>query len=225
MSEVCGDGNLWQWSRLEIRLNPLSVNPTKWSNTLKQFVGSRIFIVNFEHISPCFSVSIVNFEHVIAGWERCRRKSNPALNVVPASGYMIMYIVHNSPVKEEWNGHAANKKYLSASKSKGVKQVSGIKSLTIWSYRSMAVLIIFLRKELNEMKNWIQRNYYIFWSSMVEYLQYFEKLSTYDVILLTEKSRNFPKLVENNCTVQLRETLHVKKNIQLRKLLLALVCF
>ena len=31
---------------------------------------SGIFIVNFEHIShlPCFSVSIVNFEHVIAGW-------------------------------------------------------------------------------------------------------------------------------------------------------------
>ena len=29
------------------------------------------FIVNFEHISHlCSSVSIVNFEHVIAGWER-----------------------------------------------------------------------------------------------------------------------------------------------------------
>ena len=25
--------------------------------------------VNFDHISPCSSVSIVNFEHVIAGWE------------------------------------------------------------------------------------------------------------------------------------------------------------
>ena len=29
-----------------------------------------VFIVNFEHISHlCSSVSIVNFEHVIAGWE------------------------------------------------------------------------------------------------------------------------------------------------------------
>ena len=29
-----------------------------------------VFIVNFEHISHlCPSVSIVNFEHVIAGWE------------------------------------------------------------------------------------------------------------------------------------------------------------
>ena len=31
---------------------------------------SGVFIVNFEHIStPCFSVSIVSFEHVIVGWE------------------------------------------------------------------------------------------------------------------------------------------------------------
>ena len=29
------------------------------------------FIVNFEHILHlCSSISIVNFEHVIAGWER-----------------------------------------------------------------------------------------------------------------------------------------------------------
>ena len=27
-----------------------------------------VFIVNFEHISPCSSPSIVNFEQVIAGW-------------------------------------------------------------------------------------------------------------------------------------------------------------
>ena len=34
------------------------------------------FIVNFEHISHlCSSVSIVNFEHVIAGWERFFRLS------------------------------------------------------------------------------------------------------------------------------------------------------
>ena len=36
---------------------------------------------------------------------------------------------------------------------------------------------------------------------MVEDLQYFEKLSTYDVILLTKRTKNFPKLVENNCAV------------------------
>ena len=31
----CGDESLWQWFRLVLRLNPLSANPTKWSNTLK----------------------------------------------------------------------------------------------------------------------------------------------------------------------------------------------
>ena len=32
------------------------------------------FIVNFEHISHlCSSVSIVNFEHVIAGWVKSSR--------------------------------------------------------------------------------------------------------------------------------------------------------
>ena len=31
--------------------------------------SSGVFIINFEHISQlCPSVSIVNFEHVIAGW-------------------------------------------------------------------------------------------------------------------------------------------------------------
>ena len=29
---------------------------------------SGAFIVNFEHFTPCSSVSIVNFEHAIAGW-------------------------------------------------------------------------------------------------------------------------------------------------------------
>ena len=32
-----------------------------------------VFVVNFEHISHlCSSVSIVNFEQVNAGWERCK---------------------------------------------------------------------------------------------------------------------------------------------------------
>ena len=30
---------------------------------------SSIFIVNFEHFTPCSSVTIDNFEHVIAGWD------------------------------------------------------------------------------------------------------------------------------------------------------------
>ena len=30
---------------------------------------SGVFIVNFQHFTPCSSVSIVNFEHVIADWE------------------------------------------------------------------------------------------------------------------------------------------------------------
>ena len=33
-----------------------------------QWRRSGVFIVNFEHISPYFSVSIINFEHEIAGW-------------------------------------------------------------------------------------------------------------------------------------------------------------
>ena len=31
----CGGESLWQWFQLVLRLNPLSANPTKWSNTLK----------------------------------------------------------------------------------------------------------------------------------------------------------------------------------------------
>ena len=33
-------GNPWECSRLQIRLNPLSANPIKQLNTLKQFVGN-----------------------------------------------------------------------------------------------------------------------------------------------------------------------------------------
>ena len=35
----------------------------------RQWRRSGVFIVNFEHISPCSSISIVNFEHIFAGWE------------------------------------------------------------------------------------------------------------------------------------------------------------
>ena len=34
----------------------------------RQWRRYGIFIVNFEHISLFSSVSIINFEHVIAGW-------------------------------------------------------------------------------------------------------------------------------------------------------------
>ena len=33
---------------------------------------SRVFTVNFEHITPCYSVSIVNFEQVNVSWMDCR---------------------------------------------------------------------------------------------------------------------------------------------------------
>ena len=49
------------------------VNNKDTKTTPMVFWNSRrfgAFIVNFEHISHlCSSVSIVNFEHVIAGWE------------------------------------------------------------------------------------------------------------------------------------------------------------
>ena len=35
----------------------------------RQWRDSGVFIVNFEtYFTPCSSVSIVNFQHVIAGW-------------------------------------------------------------------------------------------------------------------------------------------------------------
>ena len=34
----------------------------------RQWRRSGIFIVNFEHFTPCFNVSVVKFEHVIASW-------------------------------------------------------------------------------------------------------------------------------------------------------------
>ena len=38
----------------------------------RQWRRSGVFIVNFEtYFSPCSSASIVNFEHVIVGWEIC----------------------------------------------------------------------------------------------------------------------------------------------------------
>ena len=43
------------------------VNNEDTKTTRRRF---GVFIVNFEHISHlCSSVSFVNFEHVIAGWE------------------------------------------------------------------------------------------------------------------------------------------------------------
>ena len=45
VSEVCDDENIRQWSLLEIMPNILSANPTKWSVTLKQFVGNSRRIV------------------------------------------------------------------------------------------------------------------------------------------------------------------------------------
>ena len=38
--EVYNSENLRQSFRLKIKLNPLNASPTKWSNTLKQFVGN-----------------------------------------------------------------------------------------------------------------------------------------------------------------------------------------
>ena len=48
------------WSKLTIKI------PER-----RQWRRSGIFIVNFEHIShlSCCTVSIINFEHVIAGWD------------------------------------------------------------------------------------------------------------------------------------------------------------
>ena len=52
----------------------------------RQWSRFDVFIVNFEHISHlCSSVSIVNFEHVIAGWgifisqERVLRKKDTCI--------------------------------------------------------------------------------------------------------------------------------------------------
>ena len=43
----------------------------------KLTIKTKVFIVNFEHISHlCSSVSIVNFEQVNAGWEKRDHKKN-----------------------------------------------------------------------------------------------------------------------------------------------------
>ena len=44
------------------RLNIKTPEPRHWR-------CSGVFIVNFEHVTPCYKAFIVNFEHVIAGWE------------------------------------------------------------------------------------------------------------------------------------------------------------
>ena len=40
----------------------------KYVQSYCQWRRSGVFIVNFEHFTPCASVSIVNFVHVIADW-------------------------------------------------------------------------------------------------------------------------------------------------------------
>ena len=42
----------------------------KGTRTTHAWRRSGAFIVNFEYLTPCSSVSSVNFEHVIAGWEK-----------------------------------------------------------------------------------------------------------------------------------------------------------
>ena len=42
----------------------------KGTRTTQAWRRSGAFIVNFEYLTPCSSVSSVNFEHVIAGWEK-----------------------------------------------------------------------------------------------------------------------------------------------------------
>ena len=60
-------GNLQNFSSL-LDLNPLSVNPTKWSNTLKQFVGNWP--------TNCLSL----FDHfvklVLKGLKKCMQKGD-----------------------------------------------------------------------------------------------------------------------------------------------------
>ena len=57
-----------------------------WKLTIKtterpQCRRSGIFIVNFEHIfTPCSSVSIVDFEHVIAGWAWSKMNGSCSVN-------------------------------------------------------------------------------------------------------------------------------------------------
>ena len=52
------------------KVNSKATKTTAWG----RFGG---FIVNFEHISHlCSSVSIVNFEHVIAGWDNIGQEYN-----------------------------------------------------------------------------------------------------------------------------------------------------
>ena len=49
--EVDFDENIWQWSRLEVRLNPLRGNPSKCSKTVKQFACfcQQIVLSVFNH--------------------------------------------------------------------------------------------------------------------------------------------------------------------------------
>ena len=47
---------LASWAVSEAYLNPLSVNPTKWLNTLKQFVGFDHFVgLVLKSLRPCQS--------------------------------------------------------------------------------------------------------------------------------------------------------------------------
>ena len=55
-------------------------------------VNNKAFFVNFEHISHfCSSVSIVKFEHVIAGWD-AKKLFDFLSNLIPFSHNLLWWL-------------------------------------------------------------------------------------------------------------------------------------
>ena len=56
LRRVCDDENPFQWTPLKMMLNPLSSNPTKWWNTLKQFAGK--LPTNCLNVWPFYGIAL-----------------------------------------------------------------------------------------------------------------------------------------------------------------------
>ena len=63
--------HLW-WLLLFFTVNPLSANPTKWSNILKQFVGSLLtnYLTLFDHFAGLALKGLTHFRSVFRDFKK-----------------------------------------------------------------------------------------------------------------------------------------------------------
>ena len=93
---VCGI-----YSKIILEKSELSIQ----FNVISKELFSSALIVNFE---PCSSVSIVNFEHLIAGWVICHLTEPPSchwsLSILPEKcGHLFFFMFSGDIQRVQWH--------------------------------------------------------------------------------------------------------------------------